>query len=128
MVDFPNKRISFSNINKDVFYPSVVVTSASCMSVNEDETKKVQNVLKLSPPTPRHAINIPASSKCEEFPKVKRRKTPKAFSKFRVVIPLELRDKGEVVVQEMLDNTMKLFPGIVPCKSGGVHFSDPPPA
>ncbi|KFK24405.1 hypothetical protein AALP_AAs64084U000100 [Arabis alpina] len=118
MVDFPNKRISFSNINKDVFYPSVVVTSASCMSVNvgdtmgfEDETKKVQNVLKLAPPTPRHDINIPASSKCEESPKGKRRKTPKAFSKFRVVIPLELRDKGEIVVQEMLNNTMKLFPG-----------------
>ncbi|KFK29220.1 hypothetical protein AALP_AA7G104900 [Arabis alpina] len=135
MVDFPNKRISFSNINRNVFYPSVLVTSASCMSVNVgdtlgvgDETKKVQNVLKLAPSTTHLEVNNPASSKCQKIPKVKRIKTSKPFSKFRIVIHLEFREKEEVVVQEMLNNTMKLFPGIVPYKSGGVHFKDPPPA
>ncbi|MBW1279366.1 retropepsin-like aspartic protease, partial [Escherichia coli] len=55
IVDFPNRQISFSEINKNVFYPVVSVKKTSCMIVADggkpsldlgDDTKNVQTSSK----------------------------------------------------------------------------------
>ncbi|MBW1279400.1 hypothetical protein, partial [Escherichia coli] len=99
-----------------------------------DNVEMVQDVLKMASATAHHGAANPARSKCKKIPSVppstpisqrsdrvtkpaksKRKKTSKPFSKFRIIIPLELREKGEDVIQEMLQNTAKLFPSAFPC-------------
>ena len=76
IVDFPNVRISFSRINKDVYYPSVLdKETPSCMSVKfrgkpnldlKDYTEKKEDGLKVALSATQHEVTKQARPKCKK--------------------------------------------------------------
>ncbi|KAF2570514.1 hypothetical protein F2Q70_00001536 [Brassica cretica] len=147
VVDMPNKRVSFSNINKKVFYKAVPTRSkiryASCISVVSGEqleivakkelgkkgeikavldgdphtdTKKLSGNARVKEKVQKKMVKgdpmmtlIPRKydEKSIEY-EVKCKGTSKPFSKVRVILTHELREKGEAVVKGLLSRVLKL--------------------
>ncbi|KAF3608813.1 hypothetical protein DY000_02049886 [Brassica cretica] len=141
VVDMPNKRVSFSNINKKVFYKGFPTRSqicyASCISVVSGEQLEIvpkkelgkkgeiQEVLDGDPHTDTKKLSGNARVKekvqkkrvkgdpmitliprlCDEKSieyEVKCKDTSKPFSKARVILTHELKEKGEADVKGLL--------------------------
>ncbi|WZY99219.1 hypothetical protein YC2023_071548 [Brassica napus] len=147
VVDMPNKRVSFSNINKKVFYKAVPTRSqihyASCISVVSGEQleivpktelgKKGENKEVLDGDPHTDTKKLSGNAKVKEKVQKKRVKgdpmitliprlfdekyieyevkymgTSKHFSKVRVILTHELKEKGEVAVKGLLSRVLKL--------------------
>ena len=147
IVDMPNKRVSFSNINKKVFYKAVPTRSqiryASSISVVSGEQLKIfpkkefgdkseiEEVLDGDPHTETKKLsgNARVNEKvqkkrvkggptmtlipllCDEKSieyEVKCKGTSKPFSKVRVILTDELKEKGEAAVKGLLSRVLKL--------------------
>lgn len=147
IVDMPNKRVSFSHINQNVFYQAVPTRfqklHASCISVFSGEKLKVvpnnelgknseiKEVMDGDPHTDTHTlsgnakVNVKVQKKrarrdptmtlipcmCDEKSieyEVKCKGTSKPFSKVRVILIDELKEKGEAAVKELLSRVLKL--------------------
>ncbi|XP_013624350.1 PREDICTED: uncharacterized protein LOC106330430 [Brassica oleracea var. oleracea] len=147
VVDMPNKRVSFSNITKKVFYKTVPTRSqiryASCISVVSGEqleivakkelgkkgeikevldgdphtdTKKLSGNARVNEKVQKKRVKgdpmmtlIPrlCDEKSIEY-EVKCKDTSKPFSKVRVILTHELKDKGEATVKGLLSRVLKL--------------------
>ena len=146
VVDMPNKRVSFSIINKKVFYKAVPTRSqiryASCILVVSGEqlaivkkelgkkseikevldgdphtdTKKLSGNAKVNEKVQKKSVNgdpmmtlIPrlCNEKSIEY-EVKGKGTSKPFSKVRVILTHELKEKGEAAVKGLLSRVLKL--------------------
>ncbi|XP_056867063.1 uncharacterized protein LOC130512774 [Raphanus sativus] len=147
IVDMPNERVSFSHINKNVFYQAVPTRfqklHASCISVFSGEKLKVvprkeleknseiKEVQDGDPHTDTHTLSGNAKVKekvhkkrvkgdptmtltphwCDEKSieyEVKCKGTSKPFSKVRVILTDELKEKGEAAVKGLLSRVLKL--------------------
>ncbi|KAF2568671.1 hypothetical protein F2Q68_00026142 [Brassica cretica] len=135
VVDMPNKRVSFSNINKKVFYKVVPTRSqircASCISVVSGEQldivpkkelgKKgeIKEVLDGDPhtDTKKRSGNARYEVKCKG--------TSKPFSKVKVILTHELKEKGEAAVKGLLSRVLKLNKSDCGACFGTSHHDQP---
>ncbi|KAF3589650.1 hypothetical protein F2Q69_00030382 [Brassica cretica] len=163
IVDMPNKRVSFSNINKKVFYKAVPARSqiryTSCISVvnweqpkivpkkfgdkseikevldgyPHTDTKKLSGNAKVNEKVQKKSVKgdlmmtlIPrlCDEKSIEY-EVKCKGTSKPFSKVRVILTHEVKEKGEADVKGLLSRVLKLNMSDCGAYFGTSHHDQP---